>query len=529
MEDCKMKKKFLVMMSILLLMAMAGSAMAAEGTYIDLSARDVVLSRVSENLGCRFENAKYYCLIKPDGTKLTNEIYTSISAVSSYPFFKVEADSKDGVHDEGLIDDQGNVIVPVMYADVSVVSDRWAYGVKLTPSSGDDKDYTFTNFSTGDKTFYRIDTVDFYYRGKQAGTLSRSDFDGYPTAYGDYICIQNREKKRVYYNSAMEKSPVDGDYGEYTSTYKNRATHYVHNGTGMPAFETGCTLTPAEVEKSIVYENGKFLNLQGEEAFRAAQNYDYFSGFHGDYAVVTMNRMKGLIDAAGQEVIPLEYEEIGNYEDQYLTFGVISAEKDGKFGFLDAAGNVTCPFTYSKDIVSNRGILASIKNLDGTIIVLSGLAGELPEHYSDVELMSDARAFVAKNAEGECSLIDATGETLIPYVDTWSISYNRAATVACYSLGNRTYRIYSFTHDAAVPAAVSAVTPEGTASDLSTEETPAAEGTWTCSNGHAGNTGKFCPECGEAKPEDITCASCGTVYSADSVPNFCPNDGTKLK
>ena len=162
MEDCKMKKKFLVMMSILLLMAMAGSAMAAEGTYIDLSARDVVLSRVSENLGCRFENAKYYCLIKPDGTKLTNEIYTSISAVSSYPFFKVEADSKDGVHDEGLIDDQGNVIVPVMYADVSVVSDRWAYGVKLTPSSGDDKDYTFTNFSTGDKNFYRIDTVDFY-------------------------------------------------------------------------------------------------------------------------------------------------------------------------------------------------------------------------------------------------------------------------------------------------------------------------------------------------------------------------------
>ena len=377
-----MKKKFLVMMSILLLMAMAGSAMAAEGTYIDLSARDVVLSRVSENLGCRFENAKYYCLIKPDGTKLTNEIYTSISAVSSYPFFKVEADSKDGVHDEGLIDDQGNVIVPVMYADVSVVSDRWAYGVKLTPSSGDDKDYTFTNFSTGDKTFYRIDTVDFYYRGKQAGTLSRSDFDGYPTAYGDYICIQNREKKRVYYNSAMEKSPVDGDYGEYTSTYKNRATHYVHNGTGMPAFETGCTLTPAEVEKSIVYENGKFLNLQGEEAFKAAQNYDSFSGFHGDYAVVTMNRMKGLIDAAGQEVIPLEYEEIGNYEDQYLTFGVISAEKDGKFGFLDAAGNVTCPFTYSKDIVSNRGILASIKNLDGTIIVLSGLAGELPEHFN---------------------------------------------------------------------------------------------------------------------------------------------------
>ena len=452
----KMKKGILVILSVLLLLALAGSALAAESTWIDLKARDVVLSRVSESLGCRFENANYYCLIKADGTKLTNEIYTSVSAVSSFPFFKVEADSKDGVHNDGLIDDQGNVIVPVMYADVSVVSDRWAYGVKLTPSSGDDKDYTFTNYSTGEKNFYRIDTVDFYFRGKQAGTLSRSDFDGYPTAYGDYICVQNREKKRIYYNSAMEKSPVEGDYGEYTSTYKNRATHYVHNGTGMPAFEAGCTLTPDEVEKSIVYENGRFLNLQGEEPFKAAQNYDYMSDFRGGYAVVTMNRMKGLIDAGGKEVIPLEYEDIGNYEDNYLAYGVISAEKDGKFGFLDAAGNVTCPFTYSKDIVSNRGILASIKNLDGTIIVLSGLAGELPEHYPDVEMMSDARAFVAKNAAGEYSLIDATGETLIPYTETWSIYYNRAATVAYCNLGNRTYRIYSFTHDASAPVAESA-------------------------------------------------------------------------
>ena len=27
------------------------------------------------------------------------------------------------------------------------------------------------------------------------------------------------------------------------------------------------------------------------------------------------------------------------------------------------------------------------------------------------------------------------------------------------------------------------------------------DGTWTCENGHAGNTGKFCSECGAKKPE----------------------------
>ena len=523
-----MKKKMLILLTALLV---ACAAMAlAEGSYVDLKARDLVLNRNSDNLGCRFEDAKYYCLIQPDGTKITGEIYNSMYGVSDYPFFKVEADSRDGIHDEGIIDDQGNVIVPVVYADVNVVSDRWAYGVKLTSSSADDKDYTFTNFSTGDKSFFRIDTVDFYYRGKLVGTLSRSDFDGYPTAYGDYICVPTREKTRVYYNASFEKSPYQAEYsGEYTSNYKNRATHYIHNGTGQPAFEEGCTLTEKEVKKSIVYENGRFLNLRGEEPFKAAQNYDSVRDFSGGYAVVRMNQKSGLIDQTGKEIIPVEYDEVGDYEDRPLEFGAIKAVKDGKFGYLDAAGNVTCDFVYANDIVRCYGALATVKNLDGTTIVLSGLVGELPEHYADVDMSYYGRAFVAENGQDECALIDVTGEVLIPYAETRSIYVNRAATVAFYSLGNRTYRVYTFTHDATAPKAAAAETAADEAAAAEAAET-AGDGTWTCSNGHAGNTGKFCPECGEQKPADeIICPSCGTHYDPATAPNFCPEDGTKLK
>ena len=31
---------------------------------------------------------------------------------------------------------------------------------------------------------------------------------------------------------------------------------------------------------------------------------------------------------------------------------------------------------------------------------------------------------------------------------------------------------------------------------------PVDDGTWTCENGHEGNTGKFCSECGAPKPVD---------------------------
>ena len=54
-----------------------------------------------------------------------------------------------------------------------------------------------------------------------------------------------------------------------------------------------------------------------------------------------------------------------------------------------------------------------------------------------------------------------------------------------------------------------------------------AVNTWTCSHGHGGNTGKFCSECGEAKPSGVvSCASCGyTPADQSHLPKFCPECG----
>ena len=520
-----MIKRFTAILAALLLVLATASAMG-ESSYIDLEARDVVVNRNSETLGCRFAKSDYYRLIKPDGTKLTDELYRSISSISDYPFFKVEVDSEDGVHREGIIDDQGNVVVPAEYADVSLVSDRWAYGVKLTPSSADDKDYTYSNWSTGEKSFFRIDNVDFYYRGQLAGTLERTNFNGNVTAYGDYITVTSQDRTRKFYNSGLIESPYQAEYsGEYTTNYKDRVTHYTHNGTGQEAFVASCTLTADEVDKSIAYENESFRNLQGEELFKAQQNYDTVRDFNGDYAVVRKDSKSGVINKEGQEIIPLEYDEIDDYYGTLSKYGIVEAKKDGKFGYLDANGNVTSEFKYSDDIVRSYGPISKINDLDGSVIVLSGMIGELPEHYKDVDTSINSRAFVAENEKGEHSLIDMSGEVLIPYTDANSITYNKDATVAVHRLDSGVYRIYTFSHDDVITAPAQQGDKEG-----AVEEQPATDGTWTCSNGHTGITSKFCPECGEAKPaDDIVCPTCGKQFPADEAPNFCPDDGTKLK
>ena len=53
---------------------------------------------------------------------------------------------------------------------------------------------------------------------------------------------------------------------------------------------------------------------------------------------------------------------------------------------------------------------------------------------------------------------------------------------------------------------------------------PARMAGWTCSCGHAGNTGKFCSECGKEKPaaEGWTCA-CGAINKG----KFCSECGAK--
>jgi len=508
-----MKKGILFIVSAILCFCLTFSAVA-EMTVREISASDVTLNKYSGAMAIKEKNSKVYRLFSPDGELLSTNEYTSAYA-TDYGFFKVSARSADGVHDDGLVDSTGKEIIPAVYADINVVSARWQVGLKLSPCDADDKDYTFTDWNTNKKSFYRIETADFFLDGEKVGSLPRSDYDGYPTAHGAYICVQNRERQRFYYDRTMSAGrPVDSS-SEYSTQYKSGKTTYIHNGSGQVAFVPGCTLTPDEVDKSVVYEKGQALDLQGNVIATAKQNYDYiYSSDEGVYTRVKIYDKCGVIDREMNEIIPPEYDDLSYTTATLDSFGFISAVQDGKFGFVNSKGQVTCPFTYVKDIVSERGTFASVKNLDGTIIVLSAAVGELPEHYADVDFpnYNGSMSFTATNASGEKGVIGLYGNTLIPFSEDNRYVYPSVdGQVVVVSAPGSVYKIYRFDASDLVPAsAETEVQPE--------------DGTWTCANGHSGNTGKFCTECGAPMPADDGTWTCENGHSGNT-GNFCGECG----
>ena len=520
-------KRFLVSFVTLLLLFSVFVSAGAETEELTIYARDMGLNKYTGTFYYRAQDSYYYQIIDAEGNILSDENaqYTSVYPRDS--FYKVEVKTEDGVHDEGLLDGYGKVLVPAEYADINIISDRWQAGIKLTPSSADDKDYTFSNWNTGEKTFYQIDTVDIFFDGQKVGSLERSEYGtGYATAYNAYICFTDMEQRKTFYNSRMEKSPYKSEYtGEYEEQYQKGVSTYIHQGSGQTAFVASCTLNPDDLQKPYLYDRGDFLDIQGNLLFKTVQVYDYVKTIGNGYALVQRDRKKGLIDLKGNEIIPPVYDDLSNYEDNLLQYGYISATKDGKFGFLDANGNETTPFVYSSDIVSNKTTFATIKNLDGTIIVLTGAVGELTEHFADVSFPGyyGCMAFVGQNENKQYCVVDLYGNTLLPYKDGYrNIELTLDGTIALVSYGSQEYGIFRFGKPDISSAAPSAPDETGEADD----------GTWTCENGHSGNTGKFCTECGSAKPveeEPLThCPSCGYEFG-ETVPNFCTECGTKLK
>ena len=99
----------------------------------------------------------------------------------------------------------------------------------------------------------------------------------------------------------------------------------------------------------------------------------------------------GYIDGYGKVIIPLEYEEVGNFSE-----GLAAVRKDGKWGYINLKNEVVIPFEFT-----NRGV-SSFKNGVAKYYTDSGIGlinmkGEIiaEPKYNSIEYVRENVAIVS--------------------------------------------------------------------------------------------------------------------------------------
>lgn len=135
----------------------------------------------------------------------------------------------------------------------------------------------------------------------------------------------------------------------------------------------------------------------------------------------------GFIDKSGKLVIPMIYESVssttmvwdGDMGELKVGFseGLISVQKDGKWGVIDAQGNTVLPFKYDRGIGSFHNGLASFSNGEKYGFIDKTGKVVIPAAYDSVNDFVNGYAIVTnydRNYNGLYGAIDTVGKLIAP-------------------------------------------------------------------------------------------------------------------
>ena len=424
-----------------LALCLSGAALAAvEGPIFEAKGISTLIYKSEPNL-LKYTNYKNgYGIVSLEGEQLSEDAFGALNECG-HDYF--EAINENGLDTHGLVDMTGAELIPFNYSAFQVYSDQWVGAVVVAPTDDEKGDYGSGFFGGGDQ--YNIDHVDMWYlpEKKLAGTLSREQFrDGRAVGGGEYLLVQDREDKLTMYNAAFEavdhlfESLDDFDIG-LVQPSKLEAQKLVNRVTG----ETVSEDLPDAVETIYRGEGYATLRKRVDDENRYAL-INASGEMLTDYVLGSVDRvirdryvisyiydreksatLYGVYDLEqGKQIIPFDYEQFFYAGDLTGLNGYFPVKLDGKVGFVNAEGTVTCPIEYAKDNVDKQlgcsfiykegGQLTLVAG-DGAVTDLTALGVEDTVYGQDG---SDGQYIGVKNADGKYGVIDWHGQSVVDFV-----------------------------------------------------------------------------------------------------------------
>lgn len=479
-----------------------------------------------------------------------------------------EVANENGLNNLGLLDAAGKELLPLAYGDFEFINDDWVLAYVLEATDADTGEY---KDSDGNK--YNVARTDVLYQGQLIGSLTREDYiKSYSVgARGAWLYVRTSTTNCYWLDSSFNRTNVMVDGYVSTSEYQNLYKKGVlHNPTQQYAFTSACTLTADQVEQSVWYDDNtdSLLDLQGN-VIASNLFYDYTYSY-GDHLSVKRNGLYGIITRTGEEIVAPTYKELAYYNDELFSSGYNAMlDEKGRLSYIDTNGQVTASVDYELSSSDYKGFtfnapMVAVNNM-GKYLIITATHGELAEKYNDVATGRAGQRILSVQKGESWGCIDMAGNVVVPFEHRYSLDISADGTLVTGRTDNGDYMIYRISYadhaaeEDSVPGSWTETKQSGTEMDTTPvlnegawecscgtitngkfcpecgaakpEAAPAPaedDGSWDCACG-SHNTGKFCPECGAAKPADkVVCSGCGYEPAEGETPKFCPECGTKF-
>ncbi|MBR2289181.1 MAG: WG repeat-containing protein [Clostridia bacterium] len=305
----------------------------------------------------------------------------------------------------GVIDGTGNVIIKPVYDEMIIIPNSskdvfvctydvdyntGTYKTKILNASNQERLKNYNNLTAlenanGTEIWYEDNILKF----EKDGLYGLVDFSGkeiVPAEYLNIYALEGVAKNIVIekdgfkgiVNSTLGTVAVECNYNDVTSlSTGNSDNGYIVSLDGKYGVvsSNGKEILPCNYEEiKHVYGNNMYVVKEEgvQKVINNSLNVIKDSGFddileiNGDYITISLNGLKGVVNAEGIELIPAQYEDLKFAHENYFI------AKSGAYGIISTENIVLVDFGYENISFIGRANFYTAENATYTTDVISG-------------------------------------------------------------------------------------------------------------------------------------------------------------
>lgn len=344
-------------------------------------------------------------LMDRDGNQLSEKEYDDFTEYF-LRYVQVSEETADGLK-KGVISTSGDPLIPLEYDEITFLNSHWAIAFVLEETDKDEGD--FRNYMTD--TYLDIVRADVYHLNdgqvEKSASLSYDEIADYSSdsETGSYIVIQDRSGKVTAYDEHFEvlAEDLNSVYSSVDGVVRDYTSYY-DNGLQGVMDAAGNIIIPAAYRYVTVYTDEQYVLLENDD-------------------------MEGAADLSGRLLVPAEYDKIlrssgmplsenRDSRSGIISNGYIGVVKDGLIGFYDINGNITAePFVPYEGAYTN-GASVTYEGEDGKIHIYAGdgVDTAIDEAYESARVLefSAGMLYSVTNEDYDYGVIDWHGNELLP-------------------------------------------------------------------------------------------------------------------